>query len=874
MGEVIDLIGSTEDGFDDNPQNVPDAEDRKRSAKEEAEGSPAMNDKNIDPILIHGFDGDDESSTTSILDSNTIDKELRVKLRELLKALNSMTKTPNWFHNRAWDDVDEHLKSSKHHSEEKHRRLIKKLLTRYRDDKGRNLIQVAFRKRAPLDILKYLIDAGGKDLLWSTDNIGQNALFYAVDSTLEIVKKIIEIAGDEIIVQKDREQRNALGCACSFSASREVIELLIEKGGGANLVADCDRDNFTSLHYACRSDADSSIVNILLEKGPSDLVSMQTVDGWTALHHACYNNARPEIIQLLVNRGHHEIVGMGTKKKNTALHFICARSIDPSVLEILLKSYKKQNEIDCDEVINALFKICARGLFSNMLMPFTDLGGGTMITHHVRSKLEEYENKSILHVACSTAEAKFDTISLLMKVGGKRLLKVKDDMGNSIIHYCVKNNVDVQIIRTFIDVLGDDWYVINRKGNNALHYTSSSTPLEVIDLLASKKASFEIGKDGDYPLDCMIKKRTNYPSQQIIHLQEYMYEHDPNGYELPHDRSNNSKKDAKQKHATLKCIRDLPKKQRIDTLKGNYVWTVLNNQMSQPIVRAVILLDILVQIVVVWEYSFNIDKNMNFSATTWILFLLSFLWITLREAIQFYSSNFWAYVSDVSNVIDLTQIYLMICTFLRDIVDINLLHLQVFCVGISWLRLIFVCSNVIYKVKVFLSALESITKHLLPFIFVTTIIVISFAHMFHVAGPLSNVSCLDESITSVKELRDEYQTWTCSLNDSYFHSFAMLLSGDFLFFDSPSGLRSTLSFIFAAVIGIILLNILIAVVNDSFKKVEDNSEYAFWLGRLRFIVEMQGLLGVKAMDCMSSPSKITPKRRIFTQWDNSDSYSK
>lgn len=473
-------------------------------------------------------------------------------------------------------------------------------------------------------------------MLMSQDKIGQNALFYASDSTPETVKKIIEIAGDEIIGQKDLEQRNALGCACSFSASREAIELLIEKGGGPNPVVDCDKDHFTSLHYACRSDTDSSIVNILLEKGPSDLVSRQTVDGWTALHHACYNNAKPEIIELLVKKGHHELVQMKTRDSETALHFICSRSIDPSVLEILLKSYDKQNQIDSDEVINALFHICSRGLFSNMLMPFTELGSGTMTTHHVCSKLEEYENKSILHVACSTAEAKFDTISLLMKVGGKRLLKVKDEMGDSIIHYCVKYNVDVQIIRAFIDVLGDDWYVINRKGNNALHYTSSSTPLEVIDLLARKEeACFKIGKDGDYPLNCMIKKRTNYPSQQIIRLQECMYNHDPIGYQLPHD-----KKDAKQKHATLKCIRDLPKKQRIDTLKGKYVRTVLNNQMSQPIVRAVILLDILVQIVVVWEYSFNIDKNMNFSATTWTLFLLSFLWITLREAIQFYSSNF------------------------------------------------------------------------------------------------------------------------------------------------------------------------------------------------------------------------------------------
>jgi hypothetical protein len=114
----------------------------------------------------------------------------------------------------------------------------------------------------------------------------------------------------------------------------------------------------------------------------------------------------------------------------------------------------------------------------------------------------------------------------------------------------------------------------------------------------------------------------------------------------------------------------------------------------------------------------------------------------------------------------------------------------------------------------------------------------AFAHMYYAAGPPSGIKCPYGSEPALNDDKYVEGGWTCELSDSYFKSFTMLFNGEFAFFDKVSGVSSTLSIIFACVIGIILLNILIAVVNDSFVKVEGNSENAFWLGRLRFVNEL------------------------------------
>jgi len=107
----------------------------------------------------------------------------------------------------------------------------------------------------------------------------------------------------------------------------------------------------------------------------------------------------------------------------------------------------------------------------------------------------------------------------------------------------------------------------------------------------------------------------------------------------------------------------------------------------------------------------------------------------------------------------------------------------------------------------------------------------AFGHMFYVAGPPNGITC------------DEYDNggWTCRLSDSYFQSFAMLLSGDWFFLNGPTGVQSVLALIFAFLIGILLLNIIIALISNIFTDVEKDGQKAFWLSRLRFVNELESM---------------------------------
>jgi hypothetical protein len=70
----------------------------------------------------------------------------------------------------------------------------------------------------------------------------------------------------------------------------------------------------------------------------------------------------------------------------------------------------------------------------------------------------------------------------------------------------------------------------------------------------------------------------------------------------------------------------------------------------------------------------------------------------------------------------------------------------------------------------------------------------------------------------------------------------MVFTGDWSFLDKVTGAQSVLLMtIFAFAIGILLLNIIIALISNVFTEVEQNGQRAFWLKRLRFMNELQSL---------------------------------
>lgn len=137
-----------------------------------------------------------------------------------------------------------------------------------------------------------------------------------------------------------------------------------------------------------------------------------------------------------------------------------------------------------------------------------------------------------------------------------------------------------------------------------------------------------------------------------------------------------------------------------------------------------------------------------------------------------------------------------------------------------------------------------IISQLAPFLLTASLVVLAFGQMFFIAGTGSESCRNDFDSTEPKE-------WQCGAASSFFQSFAMLLTTDYMFMDwesvsQPSGngavmslpWLSMISFLFATIVGILLLNILIAVVSNVFTKVSEESENAFWTTRLDIMVEV------------------------------------
>lgn len=639
--------------------------------------------------IWHVADENDEITDAS--SQNEVDLQDMVE-RLLIEGLGHHI-LPKLIHASSWDEVRQVLRVSTASRED----IIESI--EVKDGDGDNLLHVALFKRAPPDILLNLITIGGKDVIDERNNSGQTSLHYACryDANDNIIRELLSFGGAELLRCKDEDQMTALHSACSHYAHESVVKLILERGG-TDLINEIDGNGFTALHFCCRSAGDPAVVKMLLDYGPSNLVCRATYQGWTALHHACANEASPDLVQLLVNAGRKDLILKKNEDGYTALYYACLTHDTPSILVILLDALG-DDFIRSDEAANGLFLACAKGAPACLVMPFLERGGKEIVSHR-RSN-----NQSVLHTACSTKDAKLDTVAALIEVGGRHLLFAEDDHRNKVIHYCCENCVDFEIIKTILDAAGAarDELILSRNdnGNTPLHSINASTPLDVIDLLVQNNNHlllFLKDNDGDCPLDCLVNENSNFPEEQILYLQELMYEHDKTGSTI--------------QTKTLANIRDLPYQQRAVVLRGKYVRTALNHLAIEPTALFVIFLDIIIQVLTLWIYSYEAADDLNLYSSLRTLLVVSLCWVSFREATQFFSSSFWAYMSDPSNIVDLAQIVLVgwtVASFFNDFEAKTNLYLLISCIGISWVRLVFVCSNVIYNIKVFVSALVSVS---------------------------------------------------------------------------------------------------------------------------------------------------------------------
>jgi len=123
--------------------------------------------------------------------------------------------------------------------------------------------------------------------------------------------------------------------------------------------------------------------------------------------------------------------------------------------------------------------------------------------------------------------------------------------------------------------------------------------------------------------------------------------------------------------------------------------------------------------------------------------------------------------------------------------------------------------------------------------------------MFYIASAVENDCDGAEDATN-----GMLEGWTCTLSDSYYTTFTMLLSTSWIHFNEPElKLQTILSMGFALVIGIFLLNVLIAEIGNVYTSTRERGRIAFWKKRLAFITEIS--FSISDFECLNAREVIT-----------------
>ncbi len=286
----------------------------------------------------------------------------------------------------------------------------------------------------------------------------------------------------------------------------------------------------------------------------------------------------------------------------------------------------------------------------------------------------------------------------------------------------------------------------------------------------------------------------------------------------------------------------------------------------------IIMVDLYCQIVLVAIFSFVIEKGPLIQTSPDLqlgLLVPSIFWHIFREVVQFMNQDGEKPYSSIAvNYIDIAHILLVSLTIvfiaddrkLASTVEQGTLLLATFAV---WIKLLFVVGNLIFKVSVFNTALIKVSlpslmkleqgkfifssdflssilificgqvvQTLMPFVFTTAFIIFAFAHLFYFAGPRGE-ECGDSGLSFGDG------DWTCSRPKAYVGVFHMLLTTDWpLLGTYPLDIQAILSILYAFVIGIVLLNLIIAVISTAFDEITSKSEETFWYNRRQVLSDV------------------------------------
>ncbi|KAL7542620.1 hypothetical protein ACHAXR_012331 [Thalassiosira sp. AJA248-18] len=574
----------------------------------------------------------------------------------------------------------------------------------------------------------------------------------------------------------------------------------------------------TALHMVCKlMDPPVDVVQSLIDCA-EETVTWPDSNGWLPLHHACANGASGKVLSVLV-QAYPEGKVQQDKRFRTPLHFAFFRR-------------------DAHEDVRMANTADGGGA-----------GGGGSSPADVNRGDDDGDDDD------DVGNSMPEIVKLLADSGAAEL---QDEGGMLPMHYASAYGTTCEVLEVLLENYPESIVKRENKGRNPLHLAMvnahrKSSP-KVVGFLLEKNAADIINTyddDNHLPIH-LLAMASKFPPEKVLErknaadcLKLYL----------------NSKPKASADFLT--AIQTLPEWLRDIAVISDHIQNILNHKIVMRFPTMILILDLffLILVIVLFEittgamidYLFTEDKNESLRPKTMqvIITLVCGAYFLLREFVQIISllalGNFGSWLWDMGNWLDVCLIFLvfyfggvMMSGSMPPVSAEAFREGTALTKGVLWMSVISFLKSAQVEFSVFVSGVFYVVQRLAAFLLALCVILLMFAQMFYI------VYAETELCQCGTDNPDASPFPHCTFQNSLLKVYTMLMGeiGNEMRY-STVPVAQFLYFAFAFLVVILLSNVLIAIVTDSYGVIKnERAAMVFWSNRLDFVAEMDAIKNV------------------------------
>jgi hypothetical protein len=470
--------------------------------------------------------------------------------------------------------------------------------------------------------------------------------------------------------------------------------------------------------------------------------------------------------------------------------------------------------------------------------------------------------RTALHFALGDKPASPDVVFLLSSTGAARM---PDEIGMLPLHYACAFGASEEVLYVLTEAFPEAMEAKDERERTPLHFALSNAgrktvPSAVRLLLSLNPRIVNSINKGPLPLRVLAEYAGTIKTDQADH------EEKRDSVRRCLEHLLNAKPDPTADFLT--SLQSLPEWLQEKAVVMPVVQHLLNEKISQRFPTAVLMLDFYILTISIVFYSLNVvdslakrsnnDPNDDAIATSQLVPLyIGACYFALREIVQVISlislKSFHIWLHDPSNYLNVVFVFLILFWSLRmnyGVGDADAFRIgATLSVTIIWIKFLAYLRNMLIDFAVFVGGVFYVVRRLAAFLTALGVILIAFAQMFFTIFQQTPY-CTDQPNDSLPDdvlLEDQ----RCDANqihqycyfwDSFLSVYTMLLGEVAEDTFSANAVATTFFIIFMFLVVILLANVLIAIVADSYKVIQDQrAAIVFWTNRLDFIAEMDAI---------------------------------